>query len=258
MKLTILLLLSLFVATSTLAQNRSKFYHKIKKSDIESGYLKLVYKDKNGNVKDISPCSEYLKGIIALDKGVPVIDFWSFINDNNSDISKCISNNTELGKFEIDLTPRKKVGDPTKFIVIPFRAWTWGIGTTPFRFRPKTESSFSTISSSLGVSLNYGRTFGWSTISPRAINNFSITVGPFVGMSSVDLKKSTVKSPTTWTTDRINAAFTYGINSIFARNNFGLVLSLGFDNNFGENSKVWSYQNKPWFGLGINTSLGMY
>lgn len=258
MKSTFLLILTFIFVTTTFAQNRTKFYHKIKKDDIESGYLKLVYKDKNGDKKDIAVCSKYLKGIITLDKGVPVIDFWSITDEQNPNTFNCISNNTELGRFEIDLTPRSKLGDPTKYIVIPFRAWTWGVGTTPFRFRPETDTSFSTISSSLGVTINYGRTLGWSTISPRAINNFSITVGPFVGLSSVDLKKSTVKSPTTWTTDRTNAAFTYGINSIFARNNFGLVLSIGFDNNFGENSKEWSYQNRPWFGIGINTSLGIF
>jgi hypothetical protein len=258
MKAKLLLFLTVLFATTTFAQNRSKFYHKIKKSNIESGYLKLVYKDKNGEKKDISVCNKYLKGIITLDKGVPVIDFWSITDNKNSNNPNCISNNTELGRFEIDLTPRNKVGDITKYIVVPFRAWTWGVGATPFRYRSKTETSFSTISSSLGVTLNYGRTFGWSTISPRAINNFSITVGPFIGLSSIDLKKSTVKSPATWTTDRTNAAFTYGINSIFARNNFGLVLSLGFDKNFGENSKEWSFQNRPWFGVGINTSLGIF
>lgn len=258
MKSTLLLILSLFVSLATFAQNRSKFYHKIKKAHIESGYLKLVYKDKNGVKKDISVCGKYLKGIITLDKGIPVIDFWSITNDKNANDPTCISNHTELGKFEIDLTPRNKVGDATKYIVVPFRAWTWGIGATPFRYRPKTETSFSTISSSLGVTVNYGRTFGWSKISTRAINNFSITAGSFIGLSSVDLKKSTVKSPTTWATDRTNAAFTYGLNAIFARNNFGLVLSVGLDNNFGENSKEWSYQNKPWFGIGINTSLGIF
>ena len=256
MKKTLLFLTMIFAIT-TFAQNRSKFYHKIKKSDIETGYLKLVYKE-NGVEKDISVCSKFLKGIITLENKVPVIDFWTITDNKFSDSINCISNNTELGKFEINLTPRKKVGDYTKYIVVPFRAWTWGVGATPFRFRPKTETSSSTISSSLGVTLNYGRTFGWSTISSRAINNFSITVGPFVGMSSIDLKKSTVKSSSTWTTDRTNVAFTYGINSIFARNNFGLVLSIGLDNNFGENSKEWSYQNKPWFGIGINTNIGIF
>jgi hypothetical protein len=105
MKSTLLLFLTILFATTTFAQNRSKFYHKIKKSDIESGYLKLVYKDKSGTIKNVSVCSEFLKGIITLDKGVPVIDFWTITDDKNSANIACISNNTELGKFEIDLTP---------------------------------------------------------------------------------------------------------------------------------------------------------
>ena len=258
MKYFLFLIVAIVCCNQIFAQNRSKFYHKIKKTDIESGYLKLVYKDAGGIEKDISVCSKFLKGVITLKDGVPTIDFWSINKDKHSGDPKCISNKTELGKFIVDLSPRTKLGEPFVYIVVPFRAWSWGIGTTPFRYRPKTETSFSTISSSLGVTFNYGRTFGWSTISARAINNFSITVGPFVGLSSVDLKKSTVKDPTNWETDRINPAFTYGLNLIFARNNFGLVLSVGWDNNFGELSKEWSYQNKIWFGVGINTSLGIF
>src|SRR5690606_29465646 len=103
--------------------------------------------------------------------------------------------------------------------------WTWGVGTTPFRYRPKADSSAATISAALSVSVSFGPTFGWSTISPRAIINWSITPSAFVGVSSADLKKSTVKSPSTWTTDRTNVALNYGISAIIARNNFGFVIS---------------------------------
>jgi hypothetical protein len=254
---TRLTLLFILVTFFTNGQNRAQFHHKIKRSYIESGYLDLVYKDKNMNKKNVTLCSEERPGIITLVNGVPVIDFWQIKDSLNVQIDTCLSKNTDLGRFEIDLS-RNKVGEPTRYIVIPFRAWSWGVGTNPFRYRPKTNGTFSSVSTSLGVSLNYGKTYGFSKISPRAINNYSITIGPFIGLSSVELKKSTVKSPNTWETDRTNVAFSYGLNAILARNNFGLVFSIGFDNSFGENSKEWSHQNMPWFGIGINTSLGIF
>lgn len=256
MKAAIFTLLAILISFFSYGQNRTGFHHKIKRSYIESGYIDLVYLDKAKVKKNVTLCSEERPGIISLSGGVPVIDFWQIKDSNNSEIDTCLSKNTELGRFEIDLS-RSSVGDPTRYIVIPFRAWSWGVGTNPFRYRPEANGSFSTVSTSLGVSINFGRTFGWSYISTRAITNYSITVGPFVGLSSVDLKKSTVKNPDFWVTDRTNVALSYGLNAILARNNFGLVLSIGFDNNFGENSKEWSYQNRPWFGIGINTGLGI-
>ncbi|WP_064198653.1 MULTISPECIES: hypothetical protein [Emticicia] len=247
----------LLLVNSLFGQNRSNFHHIIKKAHIESHYLPLVYKDKNGKVQNVTVCSPKLDGIITLDKGVPVIDFWAIIDSEHADKPNCISKNTELGRFELDLS-RKTVGDPTKYVIVPFTAWTFGVGTTPFRYRPKADSSSSTVSSNLGLSISYGKTWGVSKISPRSITNLSFTIGPFLGLSSVDLKKSTVKNPSTWKTDRTNVAFSYGINAIVARNNLGLVFSLGFDKNLGQDSNKWSYQNKPWFGLGINTNLGIF
>ncbi len=255
-RITTTFILLLF-ASSLLGQNRSKFHHIIKKSDIESGYLPLVYKDKDGKVQNVTLCSNKLNGIITLDKGIPVIDFWAITDNDFADKPNCISRNTELGRFELDLS-RKKVGDPTRYVKVPFTAWTFGVGTTPFRYRPKADSSFSTVSSNLGLSINYGKTWGVSKISPRAITNLSFTVGPFIGLSSVDLKKSTVTNPSSWKTDRTNVAVSYGINAIVARNNLGFVFSIGFDNNFGQDSDKWSYQNRSWFGLGINTNLGIF
>lgn len=257
MKTIFFLSLSILITSGVLSQNRSKFHHIIKKTKVDNNYLPLIYKDKNGKVQTVTICSKQLKGVITLDKGVPVIDFWAITDANFATNPNCISKNTELGRFEIDLS-RDNVGSPTRYIKVPFRAWTFGIGTTPFRFRPKTDSSFSTVSSNLGISFSYGKTWGYSKISPRAITNFSLTAGPFIGLSSVDLKKSTVNNPSSWKTDRTNVALSYGINAVFARNNLGFVISVGFDNNFGQDSKKWSYQNKPWFGLGINTNLGIF
>lgn len=265
-RISLTLLLLIAAVSATYGQNRARFHHRIKKTEVDRGYLKIGYKDSSGTFHRVTLCRPYHKAIITLDKGVPQVDFWSLVQSEQQEVEQvqkaaadtCLNNKTPIRKFEIDLSPRKTLGDPTRYIKVPFRAWTWGVGTTPFRYRPKADSSFATVSANLSASVNFGRTFGTSTISPRAINNRSITVGAFLGVSTADLKKSTVKRPSSWTTDRTNIAVNYGINAVLARNNFGLVFSIGADHNFGENAKEWSYQDKLWFGLGINTGLGIF
>jgi hypothetical protein len=108
--------------------------------------------------------------------------------------------------------------------------------------------------------LNY--IFGCSHITGRSINNYSVTVGPFVGFSTAELKKETVKTPKIWennkTVNRINPAFSYGVSITGARNNFGFVVSGGIDHALNDMADNWSYQDKFWFGIGINTSLGIF
>jgi hypothetical protein len=131
----------------------------------------------------------------------------------------------------------------------------------PMRIRAKTDSSNSTVSATLSLSLGFGYTFGWSKITGRSMNNYSVTLAPFLGLSSAELKKETVKTPKIWdankTFTRFNPAISYGFSATFARNNFGFVISGGFDHAFGEMADQWSYQNKFWVGLGVNTNLGI-
>ncbi|MDQ3844692.1 MAG: hypothetical protein M3342_11850 [Bacteroidota bacterium] len=252
-----ILILVLITTTAACSQNRLKIHHIIRKSAVESGYLPLIYKDKENKPQSVSLCSENLYGIIRIDQGVPVIDFWPITNNDYAANPGCISKNTELGRFEIDLS-RKKVGDAVRYIKVPFSGWIFGIGTTPFRFRPKTEILPSTVSSQIGINLSYGKYFGYTKVSQRSLTNYGLIIGPFAGVTSVRLEKATVKNPDTWIIDRTNAALTYGINIAVTRNNLGIVISWGYDKNFGRDAAYWGYQNKPWLGIGINTYLGIF
>lgn len=244
--------LMLMTATAACSQNRSKVHHVIKKSAVESGYLPLIYKDRENKVQPVSLCSEKRYGVIRIDQGGPMIDFWPIRNIDDTAHVNCLSKNTELGRFEIDLS-RKKVGDAVQYVKVPFSGWTFGIGTTPFRFRPKTERLPSAVSSQIGINFSYGKYVGYSKISQRSITNYGLIIGPFAGITAVRLEKSTVKNPDSWIIDRTNAALTYGVNIALTRNNLGIVLSFGYDYNFGKDAEQWGYQNKPWFGIGINT-----
>jgi hypothetical protein len=251
-----ILILALGASPAIFGQGRFKTHHIIKKSAVESGYLPLIYKDKENKLQPVSICSDKLYGAIRISQGVPVVDFWPISDDDHAHNPHCISKNTELGRFEIDLS-REKVGDPVRSVKVPFSGWIFGIGTTPFRFRPKTKSFSSAVSSQIGINISYGKYIGYSRVSESAITNYGLIIGPFAGITEVRLEKSTVTDPDSWIEDRTNAAMTYGLNIALTRNNLGIVISLGYDHNFGSNSKDWAYQNKPWIGIGVNTYLGV-
>jgi hypothetical protein len=251
-----ILILGLTASSAIFGQGRFKLHHIIKRSAIESGYLPLVYKDNENKLQPVSVCSDKLYGIVRISEGVPIVDFWPITNDDYANNSHCISKNTELGRFEVDLS-RKKVGDHVRYVKVPFSGWIFGIGTTPFRFRPKTKSFPAAVSSQIGINATYGKYVGYSRVSENAITNYGLIIGPFAGITEVRLEKSTVTDPDSWIEDRTNPAITYGLNIALTRNNLGIVLSLGYDRNFGSNSKDWAYQNKFWIGIGINTYLGV-
>jgi hypothetical protein len=266
-----------------LAQNRLRFHHNLKAKNLnipqvykgkihpliqssvenqKADTITLVYKNTKGQQKKIVGIPvKKAKCVLTLDKGIPVVDFWqltiwpSDINTNGDTIY--VSPTMKLGdwRYEIDLY-RPTVGSPTRLIKVNFSAWSFGVGTVPFRIRQKVSSNPMLVTTNLNFIFNFGRTWGFSKISNRAITNYSLSVGPFIGAAPADLKKIYYKDPSLYKADQTNFALTYGGNLIFARNNFGLVLSMGFDTSIGPNSSQWLYQNKLWYGLGINTSLG--
>lgn len=256
-KRTFLLIFTMAAALAAPGQSRAKIHHIIRKSAIESGYLPLLYRDRENKPQAVSLCSEKLDGVIRIEQEGPVIDFWPVTDNASAADPHCISKNTELGRFELDLS-RNKVGDPVRYIKVPFTGWIFGIGTTPFRFRPKTERLPSAVAAQTGVNLTYGKCIGFSKISQRAITNYGLIVGPFVGLTAVRLEKGSVTNPDNWDTDRTNAALTYGLNVAMTRNSLGIVLSFGYDHNFGKDAGYWGYQNKFSLGIGINTYLGIF
>ncbi len=237
---------------------RYKFteYEKVRK-------VKLLYRNtKTQAVREMYVCSDMIKCNVSLSSNVPVLDIWQVHYKHTADKSPnedCISTGTSLKdhRFELDLS-RDSIGAPTKALYLPFRGRTWGIGTVPYRMRFPVNSIPVSVTSNLGVVANYGFTWGKALISPRAIVHYSVTAGLFAGLSTADLKKETVTDKAKLDANITNPAVSYGANVILARNNMGLVFSLGFDNNFGTSSALWVYQNKPWIGIGVNLSLGYF
>lgn len=260
----------IFCSTLSFGQNSSKFHHKLSQAIIDSAEFVLRAKTSHFT-KDSILIDDFKKMyigdglvrscILSLDgKGGITVDFWRIVDSIYDGVDTIVNRKTKTLSFTLT-DGRKNIGQATKVIKVPFSAWTWSVGTTPVRYRFKTDSSLSTVSTALSISFSYGYTFGKSVITSRAINHKSITIAPFIGLVSADLKKETVKTPKIWdaakTTTQTNVAFSYGLSGTFARNNLGIVVSVGFDHMFGSKSDQWSYQDKPWIGLGINTNLGI-
>lgn len=204
---------------------------------------------------------QWLKCALSLDgKGSISMDVWSIDStSDNSKGSKSIINSKTTSKGLLITDNRLKIGDPVKVLWVPFRAISLNLATIPVRYRPKTDSSSSAFSGNFSISVSPGYTLGSSQLTARSANHYSITVGPFVGFSTIDIKKETVKRPKTWDRDKIPAqttlAFSYGGSVTLSRNGFGIVGSIGFDHAMGPDQDLWSYQDKMWLGLGVTTSF---
>ncbi|GAB3503690.1 hypothetical protein GCM10027341_33200 [Spirosoma knui] len=278
MRKIFLVLLLTIVCITVKAQNRARFHHTLYKDrvirfpdaailsrrsieQLEAGKIRLVYVAPNGERQLKTICSKKLNCVISLSNGVPVVDFWQIeaSSDQFKGVDSCINSSSPLGKgrYEIDLL-RPTVGAPTYVVTIPFSAVSFGVGTIPFRMRLKVGDVPVTTSANLSFVGSLGKTFGVSRVTSRVINNYSVTLGVFGGLSSADIKKATFRNPSNYVADQTNVALSYGLSATFARNNLGLIISLGFDNSLGKYSDEWIYQNKPWIGFGINTNLGIF
>jgi hypothetical protein len=243
------------------AQNIKNFYYIIKKEDVDSGRLKLIYKDQNDSLRPLQMCHPTLKAEgFYIENGVPIFHFRRIPSSQYDTVANCISNNTPLGHFEIDVRKRR-IGDPHTVAKIPFRAVNWNASLTLFKIRPAQQGHpvFAVSDpASMLLSVVYGYTLGYSKIDHESITNYYCTLGPFAGITSASLTSETVTNPLLLAQEQNNVAFSYGISAVLGRNNFGFSLSLGFDASVGQNSSWWIYQNKPWLGIGVSTSLGMF
>jgi hypothetical protein len=197
-------------------------------------------------------------GVVNVSGGKINVDIWRILD--NTSCANGIDKRTGIDNLQI-IDNRTTYGDPTRVLVLPFQAINLGVNTIPFRIRQKAKVEETglevpaTGTSAFQLALNVGYTYGLSKITTRTITNWSATIGGYIGPSTTDLKKETVKHPSLWTTNQTNATMTYGINLILARNNFGLVLAYGFENALGKNKAEWIYNGKSYFGFGINTSF---
>lgn len=240
------------------AQNAGHIYYIIRKSEVENGQIPLVYRDSSGNVNPLQMCYPKLKAEeLTMQGGIPVFHFDRIPSSQYDSVSDCISNSTPLGRFEIDVTKRR-IGDINLVVKIPYRAWNWGLSVIPYRIRFGQGSIPASAENKIDFSATFGYTRGFAAVNHERITNYHTTAGVFLGMTSASLKKATVKNLTSLDSDQTNIAASYGLALTFGRNRFGISFSLGWDTAIGPLSSQWIYQNKPWLGIGVSSSIGPF
>lgn len=271
--LPLLIFILLGFVTRIYGQNSARFHHLLTQQIINDASFTLLLKQSNQPDKTMQlPPGKVIKCVITLDKGTPALDIWR-IEDDPTDNTKdefgtlknaqsnIVNAETPVGSLVLS-DDRTKLGQPTRVLKVPFKGFTWGVATTPFRYRFRTDSTRATVASNLTLSLSYGYFWGKTTFTSRLTRHHANIVSFFFGAASADINSKTVKTPETWTkagtADRTNPALSYGLSYTRSINNLGIVLSVGLDTAIGPYSSHWSFQNRPWIGIGVNTGIGLF
>lgn len=224
----------------------------------------------------LCPDDKFLKCGISFDKGVAYVDFWGFKNSPPPNCTNplAINKNSQVNsdkRYFFDFSRNGLVPYKSQQKVL-FAGFNYGLLTIPLKIRPSLNIDSSknagisnvplSAVASFNLGLFLGGTVGTSYISYKGINTFSFCIAAFIGPSAVELKEGNVNSFSTDFKKAISnnksivlPAVTYGLASMFAFNNFGLVVSLGFDSPIGKGRDYWYYNEKPWIGLGFVTNL---
>lgn len=226
--------------------------------------VKFLY--RNLTSKNATDIYTGRKGLWATVKqnsaGVPIVDVWQITKLVPTESrTSVISENTILKdhQIEIDLS-RNTVGDPTRVIKIPFRAFLVSYNTVPLRVRLDAHGSTNPTpaTTNLSFAVNFGGVRGNSFFSPRGVNHYGYAVSGFLGATTVTLNKTAYRDINRYDYDRTQLGLSTGVAFTLIRNNIGLVGALGIDHCTGPRRDDWIYQRKIWLGFGISTGLGFF
>lgn len=148
-------------------------------------------------------------------------------------------------------------------VSLSFREITVTAITIPVKYRFSNSDfpeDFSTgFNANIFAGVSFGRTSFWYRKKvDNKTNMYKITLGAFLGASSVELNsKNTSASIAPLTVDE---KYTKGLASIgfggtYSYNKINLGLFYGWDYAVGADSQKWNYNHKPWLGLAIGYSL---
>ena len=205
------------------------------------------------------------KASINVSNGHIYVDIWRFKSASAGCIGAGINSMTPIRNHVIEITDdRKTLGDPTYVLKLPLKAWEFAVNTIPVRFRPAISNAnipkTSTVSTQFNLAASFGPTFGYGAITTRGITTWTFTPNVFLGPTSTG---TTTAAPTVGTNSHANNillsqnnfALSYGLSAIFARNSIGVLIAFGIDTELSKGASVWPYQNKPWIGIGVSTSM---
>lgn len=220
-----------------------------------------------------------LKANVTLDKGRLLVDILRPLDEGNFNTTHTASNTTDFPTskqiktsdmlYEIDLL-RENIGQPMRVIRLPFTATTWSAGIIAARYRiPKKGTGYPPSfgsATSVGLVGTIQQTWGYSYFNSKTVTHYTVSLGGVVGFSSAEISSSTIKSDPEFKSYKTDVggnkiflpSTIFGAHLLLGRNNLGLSISAGYEYAIGPYSKGWIYQGRPWVGIGIITSLGMF
>lgn len=113
----------------------------------------------------------------------------------------------------------------------------------------------------LNISTFIGKRFGkasytYDTYKGMIENNWSVTVGGFLGLSSQKIDSTSTSMDDNPLDKEMNVpSLSYGIGAVFNISKFNLGLFLGADKGLGNTAEKWNYDNRLWFGFGFGYKL---
>ncbi|TYZ12712.1 hypothetical protein FY528_05325 [Hymenobacter lutimineralis] len=219
-----------------------------------------------------------IRALVTNDKGTLLLDPWSVRDDRVNKPCQARSDSTSVKKdpcygttgiinaaidndLRIQLPKRTRIGDPTIATWLHYQTWLFGVNAIGLKVRPRVKDDADStytrnaVSGTLNLGLNVGYSFGWTYFTHRSSHSYSITPGLNLGFSGVSLSKEPLKRKTTLTYIPSNFVFSPALSLIGARNDVGLIFTVGVDRMFGKYADVWLYQNKLFYGIGVSAGL---
>lgn len=193
--------------------------------------------------------SSKLKGIIRKrskdgNNDTLLIRFWDITNEPATFTSNAAIVNSNNNGQDFIFVINPTYWTTHRVLQIPYRTWQFTATNLPFRILTKSgdlEAEF------LNANVSFIKTFGHTKIyqsefvEPR---NWSLSVGPYLGLTAID-------DPSATNDNKKEFGLNYGLNGIYAVQNFNITAAFGFQNGFREQTK----SVQPYIGFGVGFKL---
>lgn len=172
-----------------------------------------------------------------------------------------IVNENTLNSLKIDLKKPTPLKDKTKSIRLNYESFIFGVNIGGLKIRPRVTDyngnvwAANAFTGSFNFGLSYGYSFGRTIFTRRGYNSFSTTPSLGLGFSAASLAKEPLKRAVVTSYNPSNLILSPVANLTFARNDIGIIVSLGLDYMCGRHSTAWAYQGKPFVAVGVAAGL---
>lgn len=269
MKAIIAIALAISFGSTCHSQTNSRFHYKIKKQYFHCfHYYKrfdLKYTADTGKTCiDVSIPRRVLKANLLQDekKNIIKVDFWGVGNYSNVDFYGLVVDSSHYFYFELPV--KRRAGDVTKYISIPYATWEFGVTTIPFKYRfgNRSTDSLTAIPNETTVDVNagiyvgrkWGRTRFFSDKS-RTSNSLSYTFGMFASPMVIVLGPKTSHQKVSRESNELGIGT--GLALMVAYRDINVGILGGFDIPVTGESSKWIYSTQPWIGFGIGYKLAL-